>query len=67
MSDDFLAGTEAYIAAWHGVVAPNDPGRRLAAELAATIKAFEAQRDRLQFEDEPSSFEAALQAAKEKP
>ena len=67
MSDDFLADTQAYIATWHGVTAPNDPGLRLAADLVATIKAFEAQRDRLQFEDEPSSFEAALQATKEQP
>ena len=64
MSDDFLAQTEAYIAAWHGVSAPNSAARRLAAELAGTIRAFEAQRGKLQFEDEPSSFEAALQACK---
>ncbi len=63
--DDFLAATEAYVETWHGIVAPNDPGRRLAADLANTIRAFEAQRDRLRFEDEPSSFEAALQATKE--
>ena len=62
---DFLARTEAYIADWHGIAAPNDPARRLAAELAATIQAFEAQRGRLQFEDEPSSFEAALLACRE--
>ncbi len=65
MADEFLAQTEAYIATWHGITAPNDPARRLAADLANTIKAFEAQRDRLRFEDEPSSFEAALQACKE--
>lgn len=65
MSEDFLTLTQAQIAAWHGVTAPNDPARRLAADLAATIKAFESQRARLQFEDEPSSFEAALQATKE--
>ena len=41
------------------------PARRLAAELAATISAFEALRGTLVFEDEPSSFEAALQATKE--
>jgi hypothetical protein len=64
MSEDFLAQTEAYVRTWHGVIPPNDPARRLAAELEGTIKAFEAQRDRLRFEDEPSSFEAALQACK---
>lgn len=62
---DFTAATEAYIATWHGIQLPNDPARRLAAELQAVIAAFEEQRDRLRFEDEPSSFEAALQATKE--
>jgi hypothetical protein len=53
------------IATWHGVTAPNDPARRLAAELADTIAAFEKLRGTLVFEDEPASFEAALQATKE--
>lgn len=57
--------TEEYVAAWHGIQPPNDPARRMAADLAATIAAFEAQRSVLQFEDEPSSFEAALQEFKE--
>jgi hypothetical protein len=61
----FLAETEAMIATWHGVAVPNDAGRRLAAELADTIAAFEKLRGTLIFEDEPASFEAALQAAKE--
>ena len=61
----FLAETEAMIAKWHGITAPNDPGRRLAAELADTIASFEKLRGTLVFEDEPASFEAALQAAKE--
>ena len=64
MDDNFLAATEAYIKAWHGIDAPNEPGRRLAAELASVIRNFDAQRHRLQFEDEPASFEAALQATK---
>ena len=58
--DDFLTHIEAMIAAWHGVVAPNEPARRMAADLASTIAAFEALRGTLCFEDEPSSFEAAL-------
>jgi hypothetical protein len=58
--DDFLANTEAMVAAWHSVSAPNDPARRLTADLANTIRAFEALRGTLRFEDEPSSFEAAL-------
>ena len=63
--DDFLAATEAAIATWHGVAAPNDPARRMAADLASTIAAFEALRGGLAFEDEPSSFDAALRATME--
>jgi hypothetical protein len=61
----FLAQTEAMIATWHGVIAPNDPARRLTAELADTIAAFEKLRGTLVFENEPAGFEAALQATKE--
>ena len=63
--DEFLSRTEATIARWHGIKLPNDPAERLAAELSDTIEAFEAARGTLGFEDEPSSFEAALQATKE--
>ncbi|HVY15407.1 MAG TPA: hypothetical protein VHB27_09270 [Rhodopila sp.] len=61
----FESQVESTISRWHGIEPPNDPARRLAAELADTIAAFEALRGTLAFEDEPSSFEAALQAAKE--
>src|SRR4029077_12206024 len=61
----FLTETEAMITTWHGIAVPNDPARRLAAELADTIAAFEKLRGTLVFEDEPASFEAALQATKE--
>ena len=61
----FLTQTEAAIQTWHGISAPNDPARRLAADLATTIAAFEKLRGTMAFEDEPASFEAALQAAKE--
>ena len=61
----FLAQTEATIAAWFGISPPNDPARRMVAELADTIAAFEKLRGTLVFEDEPASFEAALQATKE--
>ena len=63
--DDFPQATEAMIARWFGVLPPNDPGRRMAADLVHTIAAFEKLRGTLVFEDEPSSFEAALQATKE--
>jgi hypothetical protein len=63
--DDFEAEVEATIARWHGISAPNDPARRMAADLVSTIRAFEALRGTLVFEDEPASFEAALIASKE--
>ena len=63
--DDFPTVTETTIARWFGVSPPNDPGRRMAADLVHTIAAFEQLRGTLVFEDEPSSFEAALQATKE--
>lgn len=62
---DFLAATEAMIETWHGVTAPNEPARRLAADLANSIRAFELLRGTLRFEEEPSGFEAALEATKE--
>jgi hypothetical protein len=65
--DDFLSRTEAMIAAWHGIAAPNEPARRMAADLANTIAAFAAVRDLPRFEDEPSSFEAALLDTMEQP
>ena len=63
--DDFEAEIEATIARWHGIVAPNEPARRMAADLINTIRAFEALRGTLAFEDEPASFEAALHDTKE--
>jgi hypothetical protein len=64
--DAFETSVEATIARWFGIHAPNPPAQRLAAELAETIAAFEALRGTIAFEDEPSSFEAALQATKER-
>jgi hypothetical protein len=61
----FLAEIESTIARWHAVTAPNDQARRMAAELEDTIRAFEALRGTLAFEDEPSSFETALHDARE--
>jgi hypothetical protein len=57
--------TEDSVAGWTGITPPNDPARRMAADLASVIAAFEALRGTMRFEDEPSSFEAALQATKE--
>ncbi|MGH7041361.1 MAG: hypothetical protein ACREFY_04425 [Acetobacteraceae bacterium] len=65
--DDFLPTTEAAILRWHGITAPNDPARRMAADLVATIAAFTALRGTLRFEDEPASFTAALRETMEPP
>jgi hypothetical protein len=61
---DFLNITEAQIAEWHGIKPPNAAASRMAADLASTIRAFEAVRGQMRFEDEPASFEAALQETK---
>jgi len=63
--DPFLAEIEQTIARWHGIAAPNEPARRMAADLVDTIRSFEALRGTLVFEDEPSGFEAALFATRE--
>lgn len=63
--DPFLAEIEQTITRWHGIAAPNEPARRMAADLIETIHAFEALRGTLVFEDEPSSFESALHDVRE--
>lgn len=50
---------------WSGIERPNEAAGIMADALAGTIAAFTALRGELAFEDEPSSFEAALQATKE--
>lgn len=50
---------------WSGIEQPNEAAGIMADALAGTIAAFTALRGELAFEDEPSSFEAALQATKE--
>jgi hypothetical protein len=51
------------IATWHGVTPPNDVALRMLGDLEKLIHDFEALRGALRFEDEPSSFEAALREA----
>ena len=59
-NDTFVDATVAMIATWHGVKPPNDAALRMVADLRKIIGDFEVQRGALLFEDEPSSFEAAL-------
>ena len=56
---------EQQITLWSKVSAPNEAARAWAAQHEALIRGFEALRGTIEFEDEPSSFEAALQATKE--
>lgn len=51
---------------WHGVAPPNAAAEEAAEIMAGLIESFEKLRGELQFEDEPSSFEAALQETKER-
>jgi hypothetical protein len=63
--DPVQAEIEQTIARWFGIAAPNAPARRMAADLAETIRGFEALRGTLVFEDEPAGFEAALHDTRE--
>ena len=58
---DFLTLTEAQIALWHDITPANETARRMVADTQASIAAFQAVRHRMRFEDEPASFERALQ------
>jgi hypothetical protein len=60
MTTNLQTDMTAVIVTWHGVTPPNAVALRLLADLQKTIEDFEGQRGLLAFEDEPSSFEAAL-------
>jgi hypothetical protein len=63
LKEKFVDDMTASIATWHGVAPPNDVALRMLADLEKLIGDFEALRGTLRFEDEPSSFEAALREA----
>jgi hypothetical protein len=67
MSKTFEQLAEELAATWAGVVPPNTAAREFAAGLHGVSKGFERQRGEMTFEEEPSSFEAALQETKERP
>jgi hypothetical protein len=56
---------EEAIAEWQGITPPNEVARRMAQDTKALIRAMAALHDGLRFEDEPSSFEAALKETRE--
>ena len=66
MANDPTPPTMAAIRLWTGVECPNAAGRRALEDLPALIRDFEALRGTMVFEDEPSTFEAALRAEAEK-
>ncbi len=65
MPDPLADQIEKQVLTWSAVALPNEAAGAMAAQLASVIEGFEALRGTLVFEDEPSSFEAALQATKE--
>ena len=50
---------------WQGVAVPNAAARVGLPDFEALIEALEALRGEMVFEEEPSGFEAALQACKD--
>ena len=66
MASKVLSSIEAQIEMWSGIRVPNERAREMASGLEAVLEGFQALRGHVVFEDEPSSFEAALQACKER-
>jgi len=66
MANETEALIEQQIRTWFGVSMPNEQAREMTRKLTAVIRGFEALRGTIAFEDEPSSFEAALQATKDR-
>lgn len=66
MPEETEALIEQQIRTWFGVSIPNEQAREMTRQLTGVIQGFEALRGTLVFEDEPSSFEAALQATKDR-
>jgi hypothetical protein len=53
------------IARWQGIAVPNAAARHGLADFEALIADLEQLRGEMGFEEEPSGFEAALQACKD--
>lgn len=60
MEPDMVEPTMAAIQRWSGVALPNEAARIGLADMAALIADLERVRAAMAFEDEPSSFDAAL-------
>jgi hypothetical protein len=65
MAGETEALVEQQIGTWFGVSVPNEQAREMTRQLTTVIQGFHALRGTMAFEDEPSSFEAALLATKD--
>jgi hypothetical protein len=66
MEPELVAPTMEAIRRWAGIDTPNEAARLGLADFEALIAEVEAVRAAMEFEDEPSGFEAALSELKEK-
>jgi hypothetical protein len=66
MKPDPIPPSMESIRLWSGVACPNEAARLGLADHIGLLKEWEALRGTMEFEDEPSSFEAALRAEQEK-
>jgi hypothetical protein len=65
MEPEIVVPSMEAIRRWSGVECPNAAARHGLVDMAALVQDLEKLRGSLQFEDEPSSFELALQQCKE--
>jgi hypothetical protein len=65
MESDLIPPTMEAIRRWSGVALPNEAARHGLGDLAGLLAELEAIRAGMVFEDEPSSFEAALRDLRE--
>ncbi|MDN3564274.1 hypothetical protein ACFQY5_31705 [Paeniroseomonas aquatica] len=65
MEPELVVPTMEAIGRWSGVSLPNAAARHGLADHAALIAELEALRGTMVFEDEPSTFEAALRELQE--
>jgi len=63
--DDTTEATMTAVQRWSGVALPNAAARHGLADFIALIGELEALHGSMAFEDEPSSFEAALRDCRE--
>jgi hypothetical protein len=66
MNEDIERHVEEQAKVWSGIAPPNAASRDFARGLTEVMQGFERARGQLVFEDEPSSFAAALQETKER-